>query len=251
MPFPGRLLRSDIRRSAAGGTRVQSLASTRVRPSHRRCRVPATARTPLAGIRVLDFTHVLAGPFGTRVLGDLGAEVIKITAASRGGGANTARPPLLHMWNRTSGNVCLNMATEGERRIARKLAEHSDVIMENFSAGVLRRWGLDRAGLREVNPGVTVISMGGMGQDGPWSNFVTFAPTIQRATGLTYLTNPPGRHDLGYGFRSPNHLSGLAGALAALEGVEHRDRRRGPRNRPRAVRTWLSASWRQRSSTSA
>src|ERR1043165_6922727 len=81
-----------------------------------------------------------------------------------------------------------------------------------------------RAGLHETNPGVTVISMGGMGQDGPWKDFVTFAPTIHALTGLTYLTNPPEEHLLGYGFSLTDHLSGLAGALAALEGVEHRDR---------------------------
>jgi crotonobetainyl-CoA:carnitine CoA-transferase CaiB-like acyl-CoA transferase len=74
------------------------------------------------------------------------------------------------------------------------------------------------------NPGLTVISMGGMGQTGPWSDFVTFAPTIHALTGLTYLTNPPGRHDLGYGFSLTDHLSGLAGAFAALEGITHRDR---------------------------
>ena len=79
--------------------------------------------------------------------------------------------------------------------------------------------------------------MGGMGQDGPWRDFVTFAPTIHALTGLTYLTNPPGRHDLGYGFSLTDHLSGLAGALAALEGRgAPRPHGRGPRNRPCAVR---------------
>jgi crotonobetainyl-CoA:carnitine CoA-transferase CaiB-like acyl-CoA transferase len=63
-----------------------------------------------------------------------------------------------------------------------------------------------------------------MGQDGPWKDFVTFAPTIHALTGLTYLTNPPGEHFLGYGFSLTDHLSGLAGALAALEGLAHRER---------------------------
>ena len=66
--------------------------------------------------------------------------------------------------------------------------------------------------------------MGGMGQDGPWKDFVTFAPTIHALTGLTYLTNPPGEHLLGYGFSLTDHLSGLAGALAALEGLANADR---------------------------
>lgn len=63
-----------------------------------------------------------------------------------------------------------------------------------------------------------------MGQDGPWKDFVTFAPTIHALTGLTYLTNPPGDHFMGYGFSLTDHLSGLAGAFAALQAVEHRDR---------------------------
>ncbi len=227
VPFPGRLFRTD-----ADG--VHPAPPTRVQ-SHRDVnwsgRQPAEVATgsaptsrPLEGIRVLDFTHVLAGPFGTRVLADLGAEVIKVGTASRSGGANTPEHPYYTCWNRNKLSVSINMASEDGRSVARALASRSDVIIENFSAGVLARWGLDRVGLADENPGVSVISMGGMGQDGPWKDFVTFAPTIHALTGLTYLTNPPGEHTLGYGFSLTDHLSGLAGAIAALEAVEYRDR---------------------------
>jgi crotonobetainyl-CoA:carnitine CoA-transferase CaiB-like acyl-CoA transferase len=158
------------------------------------------------------------------VLGDLGADVLKIGTAARGAGANTPEHPYYMCWNRNKRSVSINMATEGGRGLARQLASKCDVIVENFSAGVLKRWGLDRASMAVENPGLTVISMGGMGQTGPWKDFVTFAPTIHALTGLTYLTNPPGQHHLGYGFSLTDHLSGLAGAFAALEGVEHRDR---------------------------
>jgi crotonobetainyl-CoA:carnitine CoA-transferase CaiB-like acyl-CoA transferase len=105
------------------------------------------------------------------------------------------------------------------------LAAQCDVIIENFSAGVLKRWGLDRAGMAAANPALTVISMGGMGQSGPWKDFVTFAPTIHAVTGLTHLTNFPGRTgDIGYGFSLTDHLSGLVGAVAALEALEYRRR---------------------------
>jgi crotonobetainyl-CoA:carnitine CoA-transferase CaiB-like acyl-CoA transferase len=104
------------------------------------------------------------------------------------------------------------------------LASKCDVIMENFSAGVLSRWGIDRKSMAETNPGLTVISMGGMGQTGPWKDFVTFAPTIHAVTGLTYLTNPPGEHLHGYGFSLTDHLSGLMGAYAALAAIEHKRR---------------------------
>lgn len=185
----------------------------------------ATTSRPLAGMRVLDFTHVLAGPFGTRVLGDLGADIIKVGTGTRGGGANSPEHPYYLCWNRNKRNINLNMATDAGRGVARRLAATCDVIIENFSAGVLKRWGLDREGLANVNPGVSVISMGGMGQDGPWRNFVTFAPTIHALTGLTYLTGVPGRHDVGYGFSLTDHLSGLAGALAAQEALLYRSRR--------------------------
>ena len=184
----------------------------------------ATAAAPLAGIRILDFTHVLAGPFGTRVLGDLGADIIKVGTAARGAGANTPEHPYYMCWNRNKRSVSINMASAEGRAFARKLAGECDVIIENFSAGVLKRWGLDREGLADINPGVSVVSMGGMGQTGPWKDFVTFAPTIHALTGLTYLTNPVGQHDLGYGFSLTDHLSGLAGAVACLEAVEYRDR---------------------------
>ena len=223
--MPGRLFRTDGDTGhPAPPARVDAASLTWSLRTSRRGASSATPRAPLAGVRILDFTHVLAGPFGTRVLGDLGADVIKITAASRSGGANTPDHPYYMCWNRNKRNVSLNMAVPEAREVARRLAATSDVIMENFSAGVLKRWRLDRASLAATNPGISVIAMGGMGQDGPWSDFVTFAPTIHALTGLTYLTNPAGRHDLGYGFSLTDHLSGLAGALAALEAVEHRDR---------------------------
>lgn len=221
--FPGRLFRTSADRAHPLPAGPAAPFDWEARPLTATGERRSTSR-PLEGIRVLDFTHVLAGPFGTRVLADLGADVIKVGTASRSGGANSPDHPYFVMWNRNKRNVTVNMGTKEGRQIARKLAEGSDVIIENFSAGVLKRWGMDRAGLHDLNPGVTVISMGGMGQDGPWKDFVTFAPTIHALTGLTYLTNPPGEHYRGYGFSLTDHLSGLAGALAALEGLAHRDR---------------------------
>ena len=221
--LPGRFLRTNADGPhPSPGTTVDSVEwQPRQGESEKQ---PVTASRPLEGMRIMDFTHVLAGPFGTRVLGDLGADVLKIGTAIRGGGANNAEHPYYTCWNRNKRSVFLNMASAEGRTLALKLAAKCDVIIENFSAGVLRRWGLDRESLHESNPGVSVISMGGMGQDGPWQDFVTFAPTIHALTGLTYLTNPPGERFLGYGFSLTDHLSGLAGAFAAIQAVEHRDR---------------------------
>jgi crotonobetainyl-CoA:carnitine CoA-transferase CaiB-like acyl-CoA transferase len=218
---PGRLFRTDAdvghivapRHVAAGEIDWKPRPGTPLASS-------GTPTQPLTGIRILDFTHVLAGPFGTRVLADLGADVIKVGSTARGGGANSAAHPYYVMWNRNKRSISLNMATESGREIARQLAIKSDVVIDNFSAGVLKRWGLDHAALSQGNPRITCISMAGMGNDGPWQDFVTFAPTIHAVTGLTFLTGVPGRHDIGYGFSLTDHLSGLAAAVAALEGVE-------------------------------
>lgn len=223
VPFPGRFLRT----SADGPHPSPASPVTSVdwpRREAPEARWPVHPSRPLEGVRIMDFTHVLAGPFGTRVLGDLGADVVKVGTAARGGGANTPDHPYYVCWNRNKRSVTINMATEQGRAVARRLAAKSDVIIENFSAGVLRRWGLDKESLAGTSPGISVISMGGMGQDGPWRDFVTYAPTIHALTGLTYLTNPPGEHTLGYGFSLTDHLSGLLGAFAALQALEHRDR---------------------------
>ena len=226
VPFPGRFFRTSVDgASPAPGTRVSATdVGWQSRPRKAAEGRSIESSAPLAGVRILDFTHVLAGPFGTRVLGDLGADIIKVGTAARGVGSNTPEHPYYVMWNRNKRSVSLNMGTAEGREVARKLAAECDVIIENFSAGVLERWGLDRDGLADVNPGISVVSMGGMGQTGPWKDFVTFAPTIHAVTGLTYLTNPPGRTDLGYGFSLTDHLSGLAGAVAVLQGLEHRER---------------------------
>ena len=227
VPMPGRSIGeepSSPRPPAALTVSTADLGWGRRPPAPERERSGATPTRPLAGVRVLDFTHVLAGPFGTRVLGDLGADVIKVNSASRAGGANSPMHPYYVMWNRNKRSLDLNMASPDGLELARRLAARCDVITENFSAGVLRRWGLDRTALAATHPGITTVSMGGMGQSGPWKHMGTFAPTIHALAGLTYLTNPPGEHLLGYGFSLTDHLSGLAGALAALEGVEHRRR---------------------------
>ncbi len=222
--FPGRLISTEADGPAPGPpVRVDEAAWGERRKLEAVAGEPS-AGAPLAGLRVLDFTHVLAGPFGTRVLADLGADVIKVGTASRNAGANTLNHPYYLSWNRNKRNICLDMRREEAQELARRLAGQCDAIIDNFSAGVLARWGLSREGLAESAPGLTVVSMGGMGNSGPWRDFVTFAPTIHAITGLTYLTSVPGRPDIGFGYSLTDHLSGVAAALGILEGVEHRRR---------------------------
>ena len=224
VPFPARLLTTDRDGPTPGPPASVREAPWGPHPTLAETGSEPSPAAPLAGLRVLDFTHVLAGPFGTRVLADLGADVLKVGTATRNAGANTIKHPYYLCWNRNKRSLTLDMRREEARELARRLASHCDAITDNFSAGVLERWGLDRASLAETNPGVSVVSMGGMGNSGPWRDFVTFAPTIHALTGLTFLTNPPGRQDIGFGYSLTDHLSGVAAALGVLEGVEHRRR---------------------------
>ena len=178
---------------------------------------------PLDGIRVLDFTHVLAGPFATRVLGDMGADVVKVNTASREG-ANGPGTPYYLMWNRNKRALALDMAKEASRPVCRQLCERADVVIDNFSPGVLERWGVGFEAISAVNPGVIYVQMSGMGSDGPWAHFVTYAPTIHALAGLTQLTGVPGREDIGIGFSYNDHQAGLHGAVAILAALAARRR---------------------------
>ena len=104
------------------------------------------------------------------------------------------------------------------------MVEQADVLIENFSAGVLDEWGVGWEKLKEWNPKLTYVAMQGAGSDGPWRDFVTFAPTVHALCGLTALTGPEGRLDCGTGVALNDHMSGLAGAVAVLAALEARSR---------------------------
>ncbi|MEY2432707.1 MAG: hypothetical protein QOC92_2432, partial [Acidimicrobiaceae bacterium] len=178
----------------------------------------------LDGLRVLDFTHVLAGPFANRILGDLGADILKLQTADRATIVNSPDHPYFYTWNRSKRGISLNMKDERAVDIVRRLVEQSDVVMENFSAGVLDGWGLSYETVRSWNPRIVYLTMSGCGHEGPWSKLVTYAPTIHALSGLTYLSNPPGRGDVGPGFSLNDHAAGLSAAVAVLAALDARDR---------------------------
>ncbi|HET6920617.1 MAG TPA: CoA transferase [Jiangellaceae bacterium] len=106
----------------------------------------------------------------------------------------------------------------------RGIIEHSDILMENFSAGVLARWGLGYDQVRAWNPGIIYVTMSGPGHEGPRSKMITDAPTIHALCGLTYLSNPPDRRDVGPGFSLNDHAAGMCAAVAVLSAIEARRR---------------------------
>ena len=184
----------------------------------------ATADKPLQGLKVLDFTHVLAGPFATRILADMGADVIKINSADRAVGTQDPHHPYYLMWNRSKRALALNMSQDSAKQLAGQLANQADIVIDNFSAGVLDRWGIGYKQISTTNKGVIYVQMSGMGDGGPWSKFVTYAPTIHALCGLTHTTSVPGREDIGLGFSYNDHQAGLHGTVAVLAALEARNR---------------------------
>jgi len=157
---------------------------------------------PLAGIRVLDLTRVLAGPWAAQNLADLGAEVIKLERPKKGDDSRAFGPPWLKdaqgrdtaesayfaCANRGKKSVTLDLANPKGQAIARELAERCDVLLENFKYGDLDRYGLGYAQLRKVNPGLIYCSVTGFGHSGPWRERPGYDFMIQGMGGLMSVT---------------------------------------------------------------
>jgi crotonobetainyl-CoA:carnitine CoA-transferase CaiB-like acyl-CoA transferase len=181
-------------------------------------------RKPLEGLTVVDFTWVLAGPFATRMLGDLGADILKFQTEGRATNVNKADYPYYYCWNRSKRSAMLDMKHPDALGVMRRVIEKADVLIENYAAGVLGRWGLGWDTIHEWNPRLVYMTMSGCGHDGPWKNVISYAPTIHALCGLTYLTNPPDRRDVGPGFSLNDHAAGLVAATLVLEAIEARER---------------------------
>ncbi|MEM7324186.1 MAG: CaiB/BaiF CoA-transferase family protein [Actinomycetota bacterium] len=188
---------------------------------------------PLEGVKVLDFTRVLAGPHCTKTLRDLGADVIKIEPPE-GDGGRTGQPILgpmsLYFAQQNSGKraISLDLNFDEARDIVRKLCAETDILVENFRPGTLDLFDLGYEDLRAVNPALIFVSLSGYGQTGPWRNRPAYAPTIQAESGWTEIVK---RH-FGDTLTSMendayNHgdvYSGIQGAIATLAALRHRDR---------------------------
>ena len=178
----------------------------------------------LKGIRVLDLTRIVAGPFATRMLADFGAEVIKIQTSrmARGFESNTA--PYFSTWNRNKRSITLAMDRPEARALFLSLVAISDVVVENYSPRVMTNWDLAYQCLETVNRELIMLSMSGMGQTGPWRDHVAFGPTVQALGGLTHLTAYGPQDPMGVGFAYADMVSGLYGAIAVLAALENREK---------------------------
>jgi benzylsuccinate CoA-transferase BbsF subunit len=178
----------------------------------------------LQEIRVLDLTRIVAGPCTTRILADFGAEVIKIQSARLARGIESNTTPYFCAWNRNKRSITLNMDHREAREIFLNLVQISDIVVENFSPRVMANWELNYDNLLKSNENLIMLSMSGMGQTGPWKDYVAFGPTVQALGGLTYLTAYASDTPMGLGYAYADLVSGLYGAISILAALEHRDR---------------------------
>ncbi len=185
---------------------------------------------PLAGIRVADFTHMVAGPYGTMQLAYFGAEVIKIESRARpdtwrireGNKDVEASLPFADH-NRGKLSVTANLKTEEGRDMARRIIARSDVVVENFSVGVMGRLGLGYEELRALKPDIIMIRLQGLGTTGPRKNYVTWGPSLMPFSGMTWLWNhPDGGAPVGSQTSYPDYIVSVHMAFVLMAALHHR-----------------------------
>ena len=181
------------------------------------------AQLPLKGIRILDFTWIVAGPVATRILADQGAEVIKVERKIPAP-LESRRVGLQGGLNRNKLSVAIDMDKARGAELARRLVRISDIVIDNFSPRVMREWAMDYQSLAAIKPDIICISMSGFGHTGPRANFVSYGPTLQALSGYTMMMADADGRPAGFGYSYADMAAGQAGALAALIALWNRKR---------------------------
>ena len=187
---------------------------------------------PLSGLRVLDLTRVLAGPTCTQMLGDLGAEVIKIERPEAGDDTRGFAPPFVPNTkesayfvgvNRNKKSVTLDIAKPEGQAIILKLLEHCDILVENFKVGALAKYGLGYEQLAKTHPRLIYCSITGFGQTGPYAPRPGYDALIQAMGGVMSLTGAPNGSPQKVGVPVADLFAGLYGCIGILAAVNHRN----------------------------
>lgn len=187
-------------------------------------------RGPLSGVRVLDLSRVLAGPFCTMLLGDLGAEVIKVERPEGGDDTREWGPPFAAgesayylCVNRNKKSVALDLKSPKGIAAVRALSARSDVVLENFRAGVADKLGLGYEALAQGNPGLVYCSITGYGQTGPYRDLPGYDFILQAMSGLMSVTGEPGGEPMKLGVATVDLTAGMYAAVAILAALRSRD----------------------------
>ena len=188
---------------------------------------------PLSGIRVLELGQLIAGPFAAKILGEFGAEIIKIEPPKTGDPLRKWR--LLHddtsVWwevqSRNKQSVTLDLRQPEGQDVVRKLAQTTDILIENFRPGTLENWGLGWEALHAINPGLIMLRVSGYGQTGPYRDRPGFGVVGEAMGGLRHLSGEPGRPPVRVGVSIGDSLSALHGVIGALLALRHREQNGG------------------------
>jgi formyl-CoA transferase len=184
---------------------------------------------PLAGVRVIEMGQLIAGPFCGQVLGDFGAEVIKLEDPKTGDPMRQwgrSKPKGLSPWwpviGRNKKSVTVDLRTDEGRAIARDLIAKADVVVENFRPGTLEKWGLGYEALSRLNPGLVMARVSGFGQTGPYARRAGYALVGEAMGGLRHITGEPDRNPARAGISIGDSLSGLNAALGVMMALHAR-----------------------------
>jgi crotonobetainyl-CoA:carnitine CoA-transferase CaiB-like acyl-CoA transferase len=194
-----------------------------------------SSNPPLAGLRVLDLSRVLAGPLCTLMLGDLGADVVKVERPGAGDDTRQWGPPWAEgpegresayylSVNRNKRSVAADLKTEEGRALVRRLAAGADVLVENFAPGTLEAWDLGYDALAARNPGLVFCSITGYGSDGPQAGRPGYDFAVQARAGWMSITGEPGGAPMKVGVALVDVLTGQNAAVAILAALRERDR---------------------------
>jgi crotonobetainyl-CoA:carnitine CoA-transferase CaiB-like acyl-CoA transferase len=185
---------------------------------------------PLAGLKVIDLTHVMAGPTCTLMLADMGADVIKVEKIPDGDDSRRAVPPALDgeaaafmMMNRNKRAIALDLKTAGGRRVLARLLEDADVVVENYRPGAMARLGFDYERLVKDNPGLIYCALSGFGRTGPYGHRGGFDLVAQAMSGIMSITGEgPGRPPVKCGPPLTDITCGILAAMGILAAYAHR-----------------------------
>ena len=185
--------------------------------------------SPLEGIRVLDLTRVLAGPYLTMVLGDLGADVIKVEIHGKGDDARGFGPFIngesayFISLNRNKRSLTLNLKIERGKALLRKLVGEADILVENYRPGTMEKLGLGYEVLRQENPGLIYAAVSGFGQTGPYKERAAYDGIVQAMGGIMSITGQPDGEPTRVGTSIGDITAGLFACIGILAALHHRD----------------------------
>ena len=188
------------------------------------------AAGPLAGVRILEFGQVIAGNYAGVLLADMGAEVVKVEAATGDPARNPAVAELhgesaLHLTvNRGKKSIVIDLKAPEGRQLFLDLVTSADAVLDNFRPGVLERLSIDYEHLKEINPAIISVSVSGFGQDGPARNRPAFDLVVQAFSGHMSITGEPGREPARMGAPMADLVGGMFGAMSVLAALVGRDR---------------------------